>query len=435
MISIPAGVIANQQTESKVVSTLTNAEAALNLTSDQITCTLASSSGSSNFPNFTGFGGYSGSASGSRPSFGFGGGSAFGGGEATAFNETEYSDINDTILLTNVSAVQTVLAVEEGQNETFTFNGNSFTRLVPNYIIEGVSLTSDLIDNGYSTLPTNITEGTTLQAGETNEVLLSENNSKYFGVGVGNTVDILGTNFTVVGVYTPSNVEDTQVLYMSLLDAQSITNETDYITSFVVFADSPSDVNTVVTELQNLYPALNVNTAESMLSAENTELASAESSLSSTTTTALEEIVIVVVATSLIVLFVMLYTVKERTKEIGTLKAIGFSNKTVMGQFMLEGVFLSVIAGIVGIAIGFVAAPTLASALLPSVSSSFSRAAGFGESFRSSTTASTTTTTATLTPELVLIGLAVAILLGIVGSLYPAWRAAKIKPAEAMRYE
>jgi len=46
-------------------------------------------------------------------------------------------------------------------------------------------------------------------------------------------------------------------------------------------------------------------------------------------------------ATSLIVLFLMLYTVRERTKEIGTLKAIGFSNGNVMSQFMLEGVLLS----------------------------------------------------------------------------------------------
>ena len=53
----------------------------------------------------------------------------------------------------------------------------------------------------------------------------------------------------------------------------------------------------------------------------------------------------VVAASSLIVLFVMLYTVRERTKEIGTLKAIGFSNRTVMSQFLIEGILLSVIAG------------------------------------------------------------------------------------------
>ena len=89
-----------------------------------------------------------------------------------------------------------------------------------------------------------------------------------------------------------------------------------------------------------------------------------------------------VLATSLIVLFVMLYTVKERTKEIGTLKAIGFSNSTVMGQFMLEGVILSMIAGVVGIAIGMVAAPTISQYLLPSVAGGASRTAGAVAHFR-----------------------------------------------------
>ena len=140
-----------------------------------------------------------------------------------------------------------------------------------------------------------------------------------------------------------------------------------------------------------------------------------------------------VAATSLIVLFVMLYTVKERTKEIGTLKAIGFSNSTVMGQFMLEGILLSMIAGVVGIAIGSIAAPTLASLLLPSVGVGGRSAAGVA--IVSGTTRFGGLAVATLTPELILLGFGVAILLGTLGSLYPAWRAAKIRPAEAMRYE
>ncbi len=123
-----------------------------------------------------------------------------------------------------------------------------------------------------------------------------------------------------------------------------------------------------------MHPELTVTTDQTRLNqlqtlqtTYNTELATAQSANSQTYSTAVEEIVVVVVATSLIVLFVMLYTVKERTKEIGTLKAIGFSNSAVMGQFMLEGVLLSIIAGVVGIAIGSIAAPTLSSLLLPSV--------------------------------------------------------------------
>jgi len=126
----------------------------------------------------------------------------------------------------------------------------------------------------------------------------------------------------------------------------------------------------------------------------------------------------------------MLYTVRERTKEIGTLKAIGFSNATVMGQFMLEGVLLSVIAGVVGIVIGTVAAPTLSSLLLPSVNL-FSGSTG-GFVMRG---AGATTTVASVSLELILLAFGAALLLGAIGSLYPAWRAAKIRPAEAMKYE
>ena len=455
LVSIPAGVVANQQAASRITNTLgsaiTQTEQALNQTLNQITCSLAPSfggfgftgSGSSGSRTSGGFGGFGGSGSGGYGGFGgfggFGGGSvagefgagAFGGGQANPMNETLYSNINTSI--SGVAAVEPILQVSEGQNETVSFYGHTFTRLVPEYIIEGVPLTSDLVGN-YPVLPTDIVSGQNLQAGETQDVLLSENNSAYFGVGLGGTVNILGTNFNVVGIYQPTGVEDTEMLYMNLSDAQTLTNNTGYITSINVYAQSPSDVSSVAAAISSLHPELTVSTSQSELSAleknqpsSNNAVTAAQNSLASTNTTAIEEIIVVVAATSLIVLFVMLYTVRERTKEIGTLKAIGFSNSTVMRQFMLEGVLLSAIAGAVGIAIGVVAAPSLSSLLLPTVG----RAVGFGgTSFRTGLASAVT-----VSPELIMIGLGVAVLLGTLGSLYPAWRAAKIKPAEAMRYE
>ncbi len=372
---------------------------------------------------------------------GYFGGGAFNGGQATAMNETIYSDINSTI--SGIAAVEPVLlSSAPGNNVTrnLDFNGYTRTITIPGiaYQIEGVPLTASLLDN-YPILPTNITAGSNLQAGDSGDVLLSENNSAYFGAGVGDSVTVFGQSFTVVGIYSPSSVSDTQTLYMNLSDAQAITNNTGMITSLTVFAQNTGDVSAVANAISTLHPELTVTTAqtrESALSNEessyNTELASANASDSQTNSTAIEEIVVVVLATSLIVLFVMLYTVKERTKEIGTLKAIGFSNSTVMSQFMLEGIFLSMIAGVVGIAIGMIAAPTIASSLLPSVGGG-SRAAG--AVIVSGTTRFGGLAVATLTPELVLLGFGVAILLGTLGSLYPAWRAAKIRPAEAMRYE
>jgi len=455
LVSIPAGVVANQQAASRITSTLgsaiTQTEQALNQTLNQITCSLAPSfggfgftgSGSSGSRTGGGFGGSGSSGSGGYGGFGgfggFGGGSvagqfgagAFGGGQANPMNETLYSNINTSI--SGVVAVEPMLQVSEGQNETVSFYGRTFTRMVPQYIIEGVPLTSDLVGN-YPILPTDVASGQNLQAGETGDALLSENNSAYFGVGVGGTVNILGTNFNVVGIYKPSSVEDTEMLYVNLLDAQVLTNNTGYITSIKVFTQSTSDVNSVASAISALHPELTVSTAQDQLNAleagqanSNSAVTNAQNSLASTNTTAIEEIIVVVAATSLIVLFVMLYTVRERTKEIGTLKAIGFSNSTVMRQFMLEGVLLSVVAGLVGIAIGVVAAPTLSSLLLPTVG----RVVGFGGAGVRAGLANTVT----VSPELILIGFGVAVLLGTLGSLYPAWRAAKIKPAEAMRYE
>ena len=362
------------------------------------------------------------------------GGGAFSGGGTSAMNETLYSDISS---IENVAAVAPSLQASEGTNQTVEMFGRSFTRLVPDYVIEGIPLNSSLVDN-YPILPTNITDGRNLQGGDSGVVLLSENNSKFFDAGVGDTITILGKTFEVVGVHGSSGVSDRTTLYMNLSDAQALTNNTGYITSLEVFASSSSVVTEVANAVSSLHPELSVVTAQqrleqlqAMQTSYNTALQNAESTLSQTQTTAFEEIVVAVAATSLIVLFVMLYTVRERTKEIGTLKAIGFSNWTVMSQFMLEGVLLSLVAGVVGIAIANVAAPTLSSLLLPSVNP-------FGGSVRLGANAGASNSSAAtiaINPQLMLLAFGAAALLGALGSLYPAWRASRTRPAEAMRYE
>ena len=296
------------------------------------------------------------------------------------------------------------------------FWGSQYFRLK----IKGVSLTSDLVGN-YPLLPANITDGRNLQAGDSGVVLLSENNTKFFNAGVGDIVEVLEQSFTVIGVYGPSGVEDVMTLYMNLSDAQSVTNNTGYITSLTVFADNSDAVTEVATAISSLHPELSVTTGqqrldqlEAMKTNYQTALENAEATVAQTQSVAVQEIIVAVAATSLIVLFVMLYTVRERTKEIGTLKAIGFSNWTVMSQFMLEGVILSLIAGIVGIAIASAAAPALTGLLLPAVSQG-----AFGSRFISAAN-SRTTAAMTLTPELILIALGAAVLLGrLVGQSIP----------------
>ena len=446
MVSIPAGLLSSQEATTAMATnlgnTITQTSQTINESLSQIDVSMASSFAGFGFnPDATpparggGFnGGPSGSSSGDTgPSNfgGFGGASGQFGGpsrSSTPMNQSLYSDIAS---ISGVAAVEDILTASEGSsNRTTTFMGRTFTTLITDYSIEGVPLTSNLVSN-YIILPTNITSGRALEAGESGVVLLSENNSKFFEVSVGDSVKIVNETFAVVGIYSPASTENTQSLYMNLSDAQRITNNTGYITSMKVFTTNSDIVSTVSSRITSLHSELSVTTQQDRLtrlqqqqSLYQSALTSAQSSVASTQATATEEIVVVVAASSLIVLFVMLYTVRERTKEIGTLKAIGFSNGVVMGQFIIEGLVLSLIAGVVGIAIATFAAPTISSALQLTSNSGLG---GFA--------AGTSTVAITITPTLMLEALGGAVALGILGSLYPAWRAAKIRPAEAMKYE
>ena len=340
-------------------------------------------------------------------------------------NETDYTNLTS---ISDVTAVIPILDQAEN-NSGFAYN------------IYGIPLDNASLLSTYSLLlPSNITAGRNLQAGDVGVVVLQERVANYFGVGVGGTVSILGQNFNVVGIEGYDPVNETAA-YMSLTDAQTLTSNIGNVTSYKVFVDNVNNVQSVATEkIGVIYPKLSVSIAASLVDSviqmqtqTSEELQMAQASMSQIQSTGTMEIAVVTLVVAAIVLFIMLYTVRERTREIGTLKALGASSKAILGQFMLEGILLSLIAGIVGTVIGTVGATSLANLLLPHpTQAGNSTVSTAGVSIGSASSASISVT---ITPELVLLGLGVAVLLGALGSLYPAWRAARTRPAEAMRYE
>jgi putative ABC transport system permease protein len=454
MVSIPSGVVANQQATQNMqtiyTSSINTMQEEINQSNSLIICSLSSET----------------SSSGGFPAGGFPGG-AF----TSLGGQQDYTDegiIDNISSISGVQAVVPILEVPEGHNETATFRGFTFPRFVEDYMIVGVPLNSSLIDYVYSNIvPSNITQGRNLEEGDTGVVVMSINNTGYFGVGVDEQANILGQYFKVVGIHGSTSPSQIRSLYMNISDAQSLTNLTGKISSVYVFTNSSSDdvVNSIANQITNMFAEgvtaytgstakttpdyLNAQTPddrqsslENMTALYNQTLADADAALSQTESTATEEIFIAVVATSVIVLFVMLYTVRERTKEIGTLKALGFSSWNVMSQFVLEGTLLSLAAGIMGIALGSVGTSFLSGILLPfnPFGSTGARGRGFfvfsfGNTFASPASVGAAAVTAFPTAQTMLLVIGAAVLLGVVGSLYPAWRASRTRPAEAMRYE
>lgn len=115
---------------------------------------------------------------------------------------------------------------------------------------------------------------------------------------------------------------------------------------------------------------------------------------------------------------IMIVSLIERTREIGILKALGMKSRTVLLIFLTEAIIIGLIGAIIGIVSGF--------ALAIVVSLFLGRGGIIGSSL---------TITPVLTPEVIIGALIFGIGVSVIFALYPAWRASKLKPVDALRYE
>lgn len=137
---------------------------------------------------------------------------------------------------------------------------------------------------------------------------------------------------------------------------------------------------------------------------------------------------------------IMVISVVERTKEIGVMKAFGYRDREVLMIFLTEAFLIGVFGGLLGIAIG-----SVGSYLLPSVLTSFAPrvpaggpvrgAGGFGGPPFGGTSQTSLQITPVISPEMTLMAFGFALMISVLAGIYPAWRAGRLDPVKALRYE
>ena len=322
---------------------------------------------------------------------------------ADAQSLTDKATAPDVLGVAPVVSAQSVVATYQGASHTVsTFTGTTSAYL--------------LIDNDQVSLGTTITDAD--YTAHRRVALLGVTVAKDLAGGdgksiVGQTVEFNGSSFKVVGLLAakgsagPQDQDDRVIAPMTAV--QDTLSGYGSLSSISVKATSAATTATAQTEVETIldgrHHVSSTDRDYSVFSASS--ILSAASSSSSTFTVLLAAVAAISLLVGGIgVMNIMLVTVTERTREIGIRKAIGAGKLDIVGQFLLEAVVLSVFGGLVGVAVGLIGSQFKIVGVQPVVA-----------------------------PYSVVLAFGVAVITGLFFGLYPANRAASLRPIDALRYD
>ena len=250
-------------------------------------------------------------------------------------------------------------------------------------------------------------------------VIGSEAATEMYGTtrAVGETFSLNGYTITVVGVLaevgsSASGSNDNQILIPFTL-AQRLSNQTS-ISSFYVSAASSAQVEqaqaAVESYLEKAFENYNTRSFGTQYSVFNqTEMLSTLSETTNTLTLMLGGIAAISLLVGGIgIMNIMLVSVSERTREIGIRKAIGAARGNILTQFLIESLVVSLMGGLLGLAISVVAVKALAPVLQM---------------------------TLTIPVNVAWMAIGFSVFIGVVFGMYPANKASKLRPIQALHYE
>jgi putative ABC transport system permease protein len=234
-------------------------------------------------------------------------------------------------------------------------------------------------------------------------ILLGSAAAEAYSAEVGSTLRIGENVYRVAGIYETGEAFEDGGAVMRLTDAQMLLGMQRRVSAYYIQINDPGMADRLITRVERLYPDLMLSSATDMASENNL-------------TNVLGIMVSVVGGLALLIggaamTNAQLMAVLERTREIGLLRAVGWSGVRVMLMILGESILIGVLGGIVGTGIAWIMLAMYKDTL-----------SAFGA-------------TTTIPLELLLRALGIVFVLGTVGGLYPAIRASRLPPIEALRYE
>ena len=290
-----------------------------------------------------------------------------------------------------------------------------------------------------------VTTGTWFTSATARQAILNVNYASSKNKKVGSTVTLDGKKYTVVGIAkTPVGGSSSDV-YIDLTQLQKLSSRVGEINTLYVRATSASTVSTVSKEISNTISGASVTTSASLAS-EMTGTLSTAKSLTSKLGIVLEAVSLL--SAVLVASLLTLTSISKRFRELGTLKAIGWPQRAIVRQIAGESLLQGVLGGIAGVVLGLVAA-ALITAFGPTLKATFDSGSqsaspfggrgpggfpGAAQQAASDVASTTVKLAASVSPGLIAAAVGLAILAGLASGAFGALRAARLRPADALRH-
>ena len=280
-------------------------------------------------------------------------------------------------------------------------------------------------------------------------------------LAVGSTIAIgnssgTTTSFKVIGIVGESAGDNPADVYIPLAVAQKLANMRSDVNTIYVAASSSSAIGTVSGEISKALPADTVTTSADLANEVTGSLSSA-SSLANNLGKWLA--IAVLIAAFLLASLLTMAAVSRRVREFGTLKALGWKSRRIVGQVLGEAIAMGIIGGAVGVGLGLAGAelvtklsPKLTAVVGQTTGSATPGGArqfgggggtgGFGggggggfPAFRNASTAAHTVAVhlaASVSGGVIVLAVVLAVAGGIIAGMVGGWRAARLRPADAL---